>query len=92
MEELIKALELGKPTFDGEDINYDVATIENAIRVIKKYAEIKKIVEEFYVMAAHPSRWRNHCDPVEESWGRILDIFNDVCYHDIFSEDCLHEK
>ena len=47
MEELIQALELGKPTFDGEDVNYDVATIEDAIAVIKKYAEIKKVVDEF---------------------------------------------
>ena len=46
MEELIKALELGKPAFDGEDTNYDVATIENAITVIKKYAKIKKIVDD----------------------------------------------
>lgn len=48
MEELIKTLELGKPSFDGEDVNYDVATIENAIAVIKKYAEIKKVVDEFH--------------------------------------------
>lgn len=48
MEELIKALEIGKPSFDGEDVNYDVATIEDAITVIKKYAEIKKVVDEFY--------------------------------------------
>lgn len=87
MEELIKALELGKPTFDGQDVNYDVATIENAIRVIKRYAEIKKIVDEFYVKAAHPSRRRNHCDPVEESLGRILDIFNDVCLHENTGEN-----
>ena len=48
IEELIKALELGKPAYDGEDTNYDVATIEDAIAIIKKYAEIKKKVEEFY--------------------------------------------
>ena len=48
MEELIRALELGKPAYDGEDTNYDVATIESAILVIKQYSEIKKIVDEFY--------------------------------------------
>lgn len=48
MEELIHELEMGKPGYDGEDINYNVATIENAITVIKKYTEIKKIVDEFY--------------------------------------------
>lgn len=48
MEELIHELEMGKPGYDGEDVNYNVATIENAITVIKKYAEIKKVVDEFY--------------------------------------------
>lgn len=48
MDELIHALEIGKPAYDGEDVNYDVATIEDAITVIKKYAKIKKIVDEFY--------------------------------------------
>lgn len=48
MEELIHELEMGKPDYDGEDVNYNVATIENAITVIKKYAEIKKVVDEFY--------------------------------------------
>ena len=47
MEELIRALEIGKPAYDGEDVNYDVATIEDAVAVIKKYAEIQKIVDEF---------------------------------------------
>lgn len=47
MEELIKALEIGKPSFDGEDVHYDVATIEDAIAIIKKYAEIVHKVEEF---------------------------------------------
>lgn len=46
MEELIHELEMGKPDFDGEDVNYDVTTIEDAIAVIKKYAEIKKIVDD----------------------------------------------
>lgn len=48
MEELIHALEMGKPDYDGEDVNYDVATIEDAITIIKKYAEIRQKVEEFY--------------------------------------------
>ncbi len=48
MEELIYELEIGKPTFDGEDVNYNVATIEDAITIIKKYAEIKQKVEEFH--------------------------------------------
>lgn len=47
MEELIHALEIGKPAFDGEDVNYNVATIEDAIAIIKKYAEIVHKVEEF---------------------------------------------
>ena len=47
MEELIHALEMGKPDYDGEDVNYDVATIENAIKIISRYAEVKKIVDEF---------------------------------------------
>jgi len=41
MEELIKALELGKPNFDGEDINYDIATIEDVIYV--EYTKIKEV-------------------------------------------------
>ena len=48
MEELIHALEMGKPDYDGEDVNYDVATIEDAIKYLKQYAEIKKVVDEFY--------------------------------------------
>lgn len=48
MEELIHALEMGKPDYDGEDVNYNVATIEDAIAIIKKYAEIKQKVEEFH--------------------------------------------
>ncbi len=48
MEELIHALEMGKPDYDGEDVNYDVSTIEDAIVIIKKYAEIRQKVEEFY--------------------------------------------
>jgi len=48
MEELIHALEMGKPDYDGEDVNYDVATIENAIKYLKQYTEIKKVVDEFY--------------------------------------------
>lgn len=47
MEELINELELGRPAFDGEDVHYDVATIEDAIAIIKKYAEIVHKVEEF---------------------------------------------
>ena len=47
MEELIHALEMGKPDYDGEDVNYDVATIEDAIKYLKQYAEIKKVVDEF---------------------------------------------
>lgn len=47
MEELICALEMGKPDYDGEDVNYDVATIEDAIAIIKKYAEIKAKVDEY---------------------------------------------
>ena len=47
MEELIHALEIGKPAYDREDTNYDVATIEAAIAIIKKYAEIRQKVEEF---------------------------------------------
>lgn len=53
MEELIHALEMGKPDYDGEDVNYDVATIEDAITVIKKYAEIQKVVDEFYTKTKH---------------------------------------
>ena len=60
MEELIKALELGKPAYDGEDTNYDVVTIESAISVIKQYAKIKKIVDEFY-------RKTNKEKPIETS-------------------------
>lgn len=48
MEELIYELEIGKPDYDGEDVNYNVATIEDAIAIIKKYAEIKQKVEEFH--------------------------------------------
>lgn len=48
MEELIHELEMGKPNYDGEDVNYNVATIEDAITIIKKYSEIKQKVEEFH--------------------------------------------
>ncbi len=48
LEELIHALEMGKPDYDGEDVNYDVSTIENAVEVIKQYTEILRKVEEFY--------------------------------------------
>lgn len=48
LEELIHALEMGKPDYDGEDVNYNVATIEDAITIIKKYAEIVHKVEEFH--------------------------------------------
>lgn len=77
MEKLIHDLEIGKPDYDGEDTNYDVATIEDAIAIIQKYAEIKQIVEEFYVVAAHHSGRENHHDPIAESFGRILDIFKE---------------
>lgn len=48
LEELIHALEMGKPAFDGEAVNYDVATIEDAVEVIKQYVEIIRKVEEYY--------------------------------------------
>ena len=48
LEKLVHALEIGKPAFDGEDINYDVATIENAVEVIRQYIEILRKVNEFY--------------------------------------------
>lgn len=64
MEELIHALEMGKPDYDGEDVNYEVATIEDVITIIKKYAEIKKIVEGFNAVTT-------------ESFERILDIFKE---------------
>lgn len=47
LEELIHELELGRPAFDGADVNFNVATIEDAITIIKKYAEIVHKVEEF---------------------------------------------
>ncbi len=47
-EKLIWELIANKPTFDGEDTNYDVATIDNAITVVEKYVEIKKLVDEFH--------------------------------------------
>lgn len=48
IEELINELELGRPAFDGADVNFNVATIEDAIAIIKKYAEIRQKVEEFH--------------------------------------------
>ena len=43
--ELIHALEMGKPDYDGEDVNYDVATIDSAIFCLKKLQEIKGYLE-----------------------------------------------
>ena len=48
LEKLVHTLEIGKPAFDGEDINYDVATIEDATEVIRQYIEILRKVDEFY--------------------------------------------
>ena len=45
MEELIHALEMGKPDYDGEDVNYDVSTIEDAIYYLKQLQEIKSYLE-----------------------------------------------
>ena len=49
LEALIRTLEVGKPAFDGENTNYDVATIENAVEVIRQHIEILRRVEEFYI-------------------------------------------
>jgi len=45
MEELIHALEQGKPDYDGEDVNYDVATINSAIFYLKQLQKIKGYLE-----------------------------------------------
>lgn len=45
IEELIKQLELGKPAFDGEDVNYDISTIISAIFYLKQLQEIKSYLE-----------------------------------------------
>jgi len=45
IEELITQLELGKPAYDGEDVNYDVSTIVNAVLCLKKLQEIKDYLE-----------------------------------------------
>lgn len=82
IEELIHALETGKPDYDGEDVNYDVATIEGAITVIKKYADIKKIVDEFnatrdsssMVERAYTEYTKNE---KVECFDKILDIFKE---------------
>jgi len=45
MEKLIHALEIGKPDYDGEDVNYDVATINSAIFYLKQLQKIKGYLE-----------------------------------------------
>ena len=45
IEELIHALEMGKPDYDGEDVNYDVATINGAIFYLKQLQEIRGYLE-----------------------------------------------
>lgn len=72
MEELIKALELGKPAFDGEDTNYDVATIEDAVKIIEQYSKIKKIIDE-YNRGISGNAFAN-----DKYFRRILDVFNEV--------------
>lgn len=62
MEELIHALEMGKPDYDGEDVNYDVATIEGAIAIIKKYAEIKAKVDEYMEKTNKDKPVENHLE------------------------------
>lgn len=47
IEEIIHALEMGKPDYDGEDVNYDVATIENAIKYLKQYEMIMEILGDY---------------------------------------------
>ena len=47
MEELIHALEMGKPDYGGEDVNYDVATIEAAIKYLKEYEIIREILGDY---------------------------------------------
>ena len=82
MEELIHALEMGKPDYDGEDVNYDVATIEDAITVIQKYAEIKKIVDEFNATRdSSPMVERAYAEYTKnekvECFDQILDLFKE---------------
>lgn len=71
MEELIRALELGKPSFDGEDTNYDVTTIENAITAVKKYAKIKKIVDDW-----NTSDIVGDEQDISRYFQQILDVFS----------------
>lgn len=83
MEELIRALELGKPAYDGEDTNYDVATIESAISVIKQYAEIKRVVDEFNATRdGSPMVEMAYAESTKiekvECFDQILDIFSEV--------------
>ena len=59
LEKLIHTLELGRPAFDGEDINYDVVTIENAVEVIRQYIEIIRKVEEFYTKTKRNNSFNN---------------------------------
>lgn len=78
--ELIHVLEMGKPAYDGEDVNYDVATIEDAIAIIQKYAEIQKIVDEFNAARDNsPMVERTYTEYIKNEkvacFDRILDTF-----------------
>lgn len=82
MEELIHALELGKPSYDGEDVNYDVDTIDYAIEIIKKYAEVKQIVDEF-------NATRDSSPMVERAYAESTKIEKVKCFDqilDLFKE------
>ena len=76
MEELIRALELGKPAYDGEAVNYDVDTIDYAIEIIKKYAEVKKIVDDF-------NATRDSSPMVESAYAEYTKIEKTECFDKI---------
>jgi hypothetical protein len=72
-EKLIWELIANKPSFDVQDTNYDVATIENAITVIEKYAEIKKIVDNW-----NSSDIVDDENEISQYFQQILDVFSEV--------------
>lgn len=71
-QKLLRTLEVGKPSFDGEDTNYDVATIENTITVIKKYTKIKKIVDDW-----NSSDNAGDKQDIDRYFWKILDAFSE---------------
>lgn len=72
LEELIDALETGKPAYDGEDVNYDVATISGAVFYLKQLQEIKGYLE---LSLNNSDKFKRKYDEIAEHTHNYNDVY-----------------